>query len=358
MHQEILQGWRIEAASGEMLDCSLVVPTYRRPREIVRLLDALPGLATGNSPELPREVVIVDGSPDRDVEDAVSKWAAGRALPFTLCYVRCPAGLTRQRNAGIDASTAPCVVFLDDDAIPCAGFFREICAVFDGDPDHCIGGVAGCVVNELNSPMSWRWRLRYWLGLAPSVEPMHYHPSGTSAPSSRLRPFLGVRPVDLLPGCCFALRRDVFSRHRFSAFFHGYSQGEDMEMSLRVGQDWYLVSCGDARAFHYPAPGGRPHAFSKGQMEVRNRYFIWKRHVPRPALVDRARFWLDIAFCVAFDFGAFLLRPWHVHRLSHALGLIWGAIQCRLHPPIYAEPRPEQQFAIAWRRLCSSQNPA
>src|SRR5690606_34581860 len=106
--------------------------------------------------------------------------------------------------------------------------------------------------------------------IMPRIPPMRYHESGTTMPKVMMKPFSGTYPVDFLTGCTFSFRREVLERHRFSEFFAGYSQGEDLEMSLRVGRHWRLVCAGDARIIHNKAKEGRPGSFLKGKMDVRN----------------------------------------------------------------------------------------
>src|SRR5947209_16850061 len=130
-----LSGWRRAATQpGALDDCALIVPTYRRPREMVRLLDTLAGL-----PDFPGEVLVVGGSPDLEVEQTILAWAAKRSLPFELVWVKSPAGLTRQRNVGIDACSREFIFFLDDDCLPEPGYFRLIRQVFLGDTAGAVG---------------------------------------------------------------------------------------------------------------------------------------------------------------------------------------------------------------------------
>src|ERR1700758_4734391 len=92
-----LSGWRRVAASSEgFADCALIVPTYRRPKEMVRLLDALTVL-----PDIPGEVMVVDGSSDSEVEQAILAWTRAHPLRFDLVWIKSPKGLTRQRNVGL-----------------------------------------------------------------------------------------------------------------------------------------------------------------------------------------------------------------------------------------------------------------
>ncbi len=314
-----------------MPGCSLIVPTYQRPAAVPALLTALAAL-----PDPPEEVVIVDGSPHPRTGSASLEWAGNRTLPFDLVYARAPRGLTRQRNAGIDICAGEYVFFLDDDALPEPGYFNAVRHAFEGNPE--LGGVGGAIVNQMDRPISRRWRIRLALGLAPRVEPGVYHPCGTSTPRGLLKPFAGLREVDLLPGCAFAFRREVLDEFHFSEFFAGYSQGEDVEMSLRVGRRWKLAICGNARVVHKPAAEGRPGGFAKGRMEVRNRYFVWKRHVSHPRVLDRARFCGDVAFLCLMDAARF--------DLAHGCGVLFAAAVCLVAPPRYVEPPARRRYRL------------
>jgi GT2 family glycosyltransferase len=342
----LLPGWHIPAkASGAFADCSLILATYKRPDEVISLVKAL-----AQRSDVPAEIVIADGCPEMNLGQRLASWMTGDVAPFDLVYVRCPAGLTRQRNIGIDLSTRQYVFFLDDDALPLDNYFREIRRTFSDDSERKIGAVGGSVINELDRPISGRWKLRLALGIVPKVQPMTYAPCGTSTPKGLLRRFSGVRQVDVLPGCAFAFRREVLEQHRFSSFFDGYSQGEDLEMSLRVARDWTVVCCGDAEVLHHPATAGRPPSFAKGRMEVRNRFFIWKRHRPATRAIDRLRFWLDIALLIIFDILHWLRRPWRGSHLSHAAGLLRGACQCVFAPPCFPEPPAHKEYSLATER--------
>lgn len=346
-----LPGWRIRPAkAGALEDCSLVVATYNRCEEVVRLLEALLGIE-----DRPAEVVIVDGEPTRVLSGILREWSERHPAPFELVYVGSPSGLTRQRNVGVDISSRPYIFFLDDDAVPLSGYFAEMRRIFEKDRDRTVGAIAGCVINEMDKPLCGRWKLRFALGLVPRIEPMIYHPSGTHVPRSILRPFHGVRRVDVMPGCAWTFRREVFDTERFSCFFQGYSQGEDLEMSLRVGRRWTILCAGDARILHLPAPHGRPASYTRGRMEMRNRYFVWQRHTPRPAFRHRTAFWLDTAFLMAMDFAWLARRPWQVQPLGHALGTAIEMVNCVLRPPRFEEPpaRREYQLAIPDRELAA-----
>jgi GT2 family glycosyltransferase len=344
---QCLSGWRkMSGIARGLTDCGLIVPTYRRPKEIVALLQVLVDL-----PDPPRELIVVDGSPTKDTEQALREWAKPQDLPFDLVYVKTPVGLTRQRNAGIEASTKEFIFFLDDDCLPEPGFFRTLRSVFDSDPRKEVGAVSGSFLNEIGQPLPLRWRLRFLLGLVPRGEPGKYYPTATSVPRSLLPAFTGTRSVDMVPGGATAFRRSVFDRHRFSHFFNGYSQGEDLEMSLRIGREWKLLWCGDAYVHHHHTPGGRPTSIHKGRMEVRNRFFIWKRYSPAARMIDKIRFWLDIAYVFFYDVASFVMRPTQFWYVSHAVGLAWGSVECWTYPPRYEEPAAAMEFKFTFETL-------
>lgn len=347
---EQVPGWRcVAAANTGLTECCLIVPTFCRPAQIDELFKALVDIETARPGSVPAEIAIVDGSPDDSIESIAARFASKR-LPFDLVYVRSRAGLTRQRNVGIDATTAPHVFFLDDDAIPAADYFREILAVYVNDGRRAIGAVGGCVTNEWNIGMSWRWRVRLALGIVPRAKPMQYLHCGTSVPRGLQEFYSGTRSVDLLSGCAFSFRRDVLDRQRFSSFFDGYSQGEDMEISLRVKRQWEVVCCGDAKVVHHEVKIARTPSYSKGHMETRNRLHIWKLYSSQVAgFGDRIRLTADLLFLFFLDMGAFLRRPWVPAPLFHLAGMLGGVLR-PVAPAKVPDPDGHQyRYQVAWR---------
>jgi GT2 family glycosyltransferase len=339
----LLRGWRAGGRGARLEDCSLVVPTFGRPGEVARLLGCLAGLDEG-----PAEVALIDGSRDRRTEEAVKTWSRAFSPAFDLLYVASPAGLTLQRNVGIDVTGREFVFFLDDDCLPERGYFSAVRHVFEGDDAGRVGGVAGTTTNEVGGRMSRRWKMRFALGLYRRGEPGRYYPTATSVPVALATPFSGAREVDILPGCAMTFRREVFRQERFSGFFDGYSQGEDLEMSLRVGRAWRLLWSGDARVIHEHASAARPRSFAKGRMEIRNRFFIWRRHTPRPPLGEQFHFWADVAFMFAYDAASFALRKGRRADIEHAAGMLRGAFSCLVRPPRYSEPAAIREFGVHW----------
>lgn len=339
-----LPGWRVRRSRPGGLDgCCLIIATYRRPTDLLALLQRLVEVS-----DPPAEVAVVDGAPNDESEQVAAAWVRRADLPFDLAYVRSPAGLTRQRNVGIDATAGELVFFLDDDCLPADGYFRAIQACYRADDAGVVGAVCGFVDNEVGRPLSRRWRLRLALGLVPRLPAGSYFPTATSFPYALGRSFSGTQRVDVMPGCAMSFRRSVLERQRFSMFFAGYAQGEDMEMSRRVAAEHAILWCGDAHAVHNQSPAGRPSSAQKGRMEVRNRHFIWRRFCVRPTLGLRMRFWADLSFGLACDLGGMIAHPGSLAPLRHASGLVRGMVSCLIAPPRFDEPQARREYAIAW----------
>jgi glycosyltransferase involved in cell wall biosynthesis len=330
-HRTALPGWRIPSSRRPALrDCSLVIPAGDGD-DVPRSLDSF--LAV---PDAPGEVVIVDAGPNYDLGPRVRAWREAREAPFTLIYVAAPSGLTRQRNIGVDLSTRDFVFFLDPGLEPLPGYFAVTRGVFDLDRDRCVGGVTGVIVNR---------------GRRGSRDPLIYARSGICGPG--VPPFSGLRRVDVLPGAAAAWRREVFTTRRFSCFFGACPEGEDIEMSLRVGKRWTLLACGEARVKRVAPSPQIALSYESGRAVIRNRHFVWRRHISEPGFRNEARFWLRAVLDVVTAFGSFCLRPWDVSRASHAAGLVAGISSCLADPPRFTEPPARREYFLTTGELAA-----
>ncbi len=101
------------------LPCSLVIATKDRLPTLEALLTTLRG-----APHRPTEILVVDNSNGDPRTEAVAR--AGDAR-----YLNAPeGGLSAARNRGARAAQCDIVAFLDDDAIPLAGWLPELLAPF------------------------------------------------------------------------------------------------------------------------------------------------------------------------------------------------------------------------------------
>lgn len=330
---------------------SLVVCTYCRPLQINQLLESLI-----NQVVPPDETLIIDGSPNRETEQIVLKFAELAAMPH-LHYYRVPPehrGLTRQRNYGIARATGNVVAFLDDDTIPESDYFAAILACFERHPQA--GGVGGYITNAVvwqqvaaetqpalsrfrwrnwERPEGYRWQLRKILRLVSALPPGWIPRSGHGRPVGFLPPDGRDYRVECLMGGAAAWRRGVLNQYSFSPFFDGYGLYEDMDFCIRVAQTHPLFLCTSARLQHYHAVLGRPNAFKYGTMVVRNGWYVWRQRWAQPGLGAGLRWWATTIVLAGCRLANVIGGPDRYQALTEALGRAWGMVHLLWSKPLY-----------------------
>lgn len=93
-----------------MLEISICICTYRRPKGLRRLLESIEHLSDETPPF---EVIVVDNDERRSAESIVSDFASRE---FTIHYSIEPVrNIARARNRSVEAATGRYVAFIDDD---------------------------------------------------------------------------------------------------------------------------------------------------------------------------------------------------------------------------------------------------
>lgn len=95
-----------------MADVAIIVPTLRRPESLERALRSL--FAQTGVGDRVSEIVVVDNDPSGSAKTGVE--ALRGLAPWPLVYTHAPRpGVATARNAGLAATRAPLIAFLDDD---------------------------------------------------------------------------------------------------------------------------------------------------------------------------------------------------------------------------------------------------
>ncbi len=106
-----------------MADVAIIVPTLRRPESLERALRSL-FVQTGVGDRI-SEIVVVDNDPAASAAATVET-VRGLA-PWPLVYVQAPQpGVATARNAGLAATRAPLIAFLDDDEAASPGWLAAL----------------------------------------------------------------------------------------------------------------------------------------------------------------------------------------------------------------------------------------
>lgn len=115
----------VDAANraGPVPKVSVVIPTLRRPEPLARALASAVN-QVGLAPD-EVEIVVIDNAPDRGARAQVADVTARAAV--AVHYVHQPVlGVASARNAGVAATRAPLVAFLDDDEEAAPGWLAAL----------------------------------------------------------------------------------------------------------------------------------------------------------------------------------------------------------------------------------------
>ncbi|HYC73707.1 glycosyltransferase family 2 protein [Brevundimonas sp.] len=106
-----------------MADVAIIVPTLRRPESLERALRSL-FAQTGVGDRI-SEIVVVDNDPSGSAAEGVD--ALRGLTPWPLVYVHAPRpGVATARNAGLAATRASLIAFLDDDEAASPGWLAAL----------------------------------------------------------------------------------------------------------------------------------------------------------------------------------------------------------------------------------------
>jgi len=262
---------------------TVAVCTYHRSLPLEQFLNSLE-----LQDRLPEVLLIVDASPN-DLTESMLKshpWQLHEIIYLRVGHSL--QGLTRQRNIALDWCTTDLIAFFDDDIMLEPDCLKELEANIHNSDD--IVGVGSRIINEDSKP-GLMWDILNWMGAIPDLTPGKYHRSGLIAPLRLLGSHQGGVNVDRLQGGCTIWRTSIARRVRFSEFFHGYAQSEDLEFSRRIAQYGRLVVSGKAQVRHLHDIQGRPDQIVLGRMGIVNRHYIH-----RTTLSDRR--WQDVVWFI------------------------------------------------------------
>jgi glycosyltransferase involved in cell wall biosynthesis len=217
---------------------SVIICTIRRVELVRELLDCLQAQAYRNV-----EILVVGGS-----DPALAAPYAATVPPggLPLRFVTAGRGLARARNAGLAQANGDLVCFFDDDVRIGPEFLERVVTCL-ADPEMSgVGGITAYDVRNYSCNIPFRWRLRRWFGITPSLAPGYSTRLGRSIPFSFLRPFSGHREVHWLPGFCQIFRREAIGDLKYDEVI----EVEDRDFSMNVARHWRLAIIGDLKIEH------------------------------------------------------------------------------------------------------------
>lgn len=126
-----------------MTALAVIIPTLRRPDGLARALLSL--ARQEDAP--PFEVVVADNDPDGSARETCE----GLSVPFALTYVHAPRpGVATARNAGLAATEAGLVAFLDDDQEATPAWLGALCRTHASlGADVTFGAITGAIPDSV-----------------------------------------------------------------------------------------------------------------------------------------------------------------------------------------------------------------
>lgn len=220
---------------------SVLVPTYRRPKDLERCLIAL------QQQIRPADEVLVTV---RNIDAETWAFLATfnyEALPLKVITVTVP-GVVAAMNLGFESATGDIISVTDDDAAPHSDWLQRIEAHFLSD--SCLGGLGG----------------RDWMYLNGTLQGAAMHP-GASNIVGRVQWFGRIignhhigegkpREVDILKGVNMSFRRVAIAEASCDDRMKGTGAQVHFEVALSLSlkrRGWKLIYDPSVGVDHYPA---------------------------------------------------------------------------------------------------------
>jgi len=263
------------------------------------------GIATRGRPAILAETIAELGRQTRPADEILVCHVAPedvRNLPLRrpdICFLRTAAGLPRQRNALLEATTAEVLLFLDDDFFPAPSYLEVLEQVLAARAD-CVVATGTVIADGAKGP-----------GITPE----------------EARTILAVDrpPVDLLLaaphfngyGCNMAVRMEVVRRTgiRVDERLPLYAWYEDIDFTRALGRYGAILRLGGARGVHLGVKQARSPGLRLGYSQVINPVYLarkgtfpWSHAIP------------SVARHLAINAGRSLVPEPHVDRFGRLKG--------------------------------------
>ena len=310
------QGSRVTAEPAFPFSVSIVIPTKNRPRSLRELIERILRQTI-----LPKEVVVIDQSPDESsllqVEEEFSRAPLFVRQHIELRYFRevVVTGAASARNRGLECAQSDIILFFDDDIIPEDDYIEKILEAFH--KDNSAIGVSGVITNYLRPRFSFRlWNWLFVRGpFHDDRQPIYWnaHLLSTSAP---------IR-VKALGAGLMAFKAAAVKHHRFDQNLIGAEPGEDVDFCERLHRKLLINPA--ARSSHRRNVANRQ-SFHWLQLHAQSAYYLYSRNW-RGGLRNRLCLgWLTFGYALVATLATVRrrsTRPWRSLlsgiRRAHAL---------------------------------------
>jgi len=247
---------------------SIVIPTYLRGESLKRLLNSIKDQSVK-----PKEVLVVDDSPDDSVKDVVKNFAGFLNVSYIWSGKR---SLPAARNVGVKKSTGDIILFLDDDVVLEKDFIEKMLKGVEKYED-AVGytGVDLTIKCQKYGLLQRIYKKFFFLWM--TVDVSRYNGDIIRV---NMVPCNVDKDVYLqyLPGACMAFKREIFFKHNywFPEQLKGYAYGEDLLFTHSLYLSGYkLVMLHEARYYHLREEN--PERENPSPIQLRALYYVYRK---------------------------------------------------------------------------------
>lgn len=240
-----------------MKPLGFIIITYNRPSDTLELLKNI--VTLDKAEDLLQEVIVFNNASSENYSEVESFIKSNPALPFQYHLSAENKGVSGGRNYAIKKSTAPLLIFLDDDAL-----FKN--------KDALINIQSAFGQNPRTGILAFK---------------VYYYDTGEMQKNAfPHKQFLEKKDLShfetyYYPGCAHAIRKEVFDKVKYypEDFFYGM---EEYDLSYRAIDAGYTIEYTDkAEVLHKESPLGRMPSEEKiRSMWVNKSKVAWK-YLPR-----------------------------------------------------------------------------
>jgi GT2 family glycosyltransferase len=243
---------------------------------------------------MPAELCIVDSSDETPTRAHIEKLCAEGDLALDYHHPA-PAGLTIQRNVGIDRTQGDPVFFIDDDVVLAPDCHQAVLDEYDKwGPE--LGGVRATPARPARpsrATIAYRklFGIGGWWPESSGKIRGGFYAEGVSESS-------GVRSIEYFNGWFMSFRREVFEHERFDEALSGYAYKEDIDFSYRVSRRYKLVQTPKARCDHLKSGTSRMSSHQLQRMNLANQFYLHRKLMPQTPRNKAALWWALIGLFI------------------------------------------------------------
>lgn len=223
---------------SSVIDVSIIIPMYKSQHVIVKQIQSWKYNNDGFNKEI---IYIDDACPNRSFAKVINCWAnQSNSPPMKIILNTNNMGYGATCNIASNYASGKYLIFLNADTVTTDNWIKPLIDVLKNNQDAGIVGNLQLKQNKIESAGSeWSWKEGSFLHIGRSI----YHGKSiypmtiNSAPKD----VLTLRTVEMITGCCFVIKKQLFQDA--GKFDIGYKIGywEDADLCMKVQEMGYKI---------------------------------------------------------------------------------------------------------------------